>query len=179
MRSDQKKQKSKRLKWSNFEHLDGHLNLFTPLQRRLYRKALNISGKSIYNYIKDLFSNRIERHTVDLQVTESFLALSIECYPSTLYPAIINIIDNAIYWVSSNKGDKQILLDASAHKVSISNNGPTIEERDYENIFARGFSRKPSGRGLGLFISKKALESENINLLVGSASNEFNLSFQI
>jgi signal transduction histidine kinase len=164
---------------SNFEHLDGHLNLFTPLQRRLYRKTLNISGNSVYNYIKELFSNRVERHAVKLQATDAFLGITVSCYPSTLYPAIINIIDNAIYWVSSTKGEKRILLDASDNSISISNNGPPLEERDSENIFARGFSRKPSGRGLGLFISKKALESEDMHLSVGIAPIDFNASFLI
>ena len=164
---------------SNFEHLDGHLNLFTPLQRRLYRKTLSISGNSIYNYAKELFSNRVERHAVKLQATDAFLGVTALCYPSTLYPAIINIIDNAIYWVSSTKGEKRILLDASDNCISISNNGPPLEERDSDNIFARGFSRKPSGRGLGLFISKKALEAEDMHLSVGKAPKDFNVSFLI
>jgi signal transduction histidine kinase len=164
---------------SNFEHLDGHLNLFTPLQRRLYRKTLNISGNSIYNYVKELFSNRVERHAVKLQATDAFLGITVSCYPSTLYPAIINIIDNAIYWVSSTKGEKRILMDASDNSISISNNGPPLEDRDNDNIFARGFSRKPSGRGLGLFISKKALEAEDMHLSVGIAPIDFKASFLI
>jgi signal transduction histidine kinase len=164
---------------SNFEHLDGHLNLFTPLQRRLYRKVLSISGKSIFSYIKELFSSRVERHDVKLQATDSFLAITVSCYPSTLYPAIINIVDNAIYWVSSAKGDKRVLLDASDNSISISNNGPAIEVRDSDSIFARGFSRKPSGRGLGLYISKKALESEDMHLSVGKAPKDFHASFLI
>jgi signal transduction histidine kinase len=164
---------------SNFEHLDGHLNLFTPLQRRLYRKTLNISGNSIYNYVNELFSNRVERHAVKLQATDTFLGITVSCYPSTLYPAIINIIDNAIYWVSGTRGQKRILLDASENSISISNNGPPLEDRDNDNIFARGFSRKPSGRGLGLFISKKALESEDMHLSVSIAPIDFNASFLI
>jgi hypothetical protein len=43
---------------TNFEHLDGHLNLFTPLQRRLHRTSQIIGGASIRNYVRDLFSNR-------------------------------------------------------------------------------------------------------------------------
>lgn len=164
---------------SNFEHLDGHLNLFTPLQRRLYRKALTITGRSIYNYIRDLFSNRLDRHGIELKVTDSFLALKIECYPSTLYPAVINIVDNAIYWVSGQKHEKTVFLDAKVDHMIIANNGPRIEERDHQSIFARGFSRKPGGRGLGLFISNKALASENILLSVQSPPKGFNASFRI
>jgi hypothetical protein len=149
---------------SNFEHLDGHLNLFTPLQRRLHRSAVKIDGHDIRNYCADLFSNRFERHKVELIVTDPFLNTSVECYPSTLYPAIINIVDNALHWLSDLPGERRIELHADAEGIYISNNGSPIESRDAQRIFERGFSRKVSGRGLGLFISGKALEAEGIEL---------------
>jgi len=164
---------------TSFEHLDGHLNLFTPLQRRLYRKAISITGKSMRNYIRDLFANRFERHNVTLEWTDSFLAVAVECYPSTLYPALINIIDNAVYWLSSVKGKRVVLLDATAEGLVIANNGPAIEERDRQSMFERGFSRKPGGRGLGLFISARALKAEEMVLTVENPPDGFGASFHI
>lgn len=164
---------------TSFEHLDGHLNLFTPLQRRLYRKPISITGKSMRNYIKDLFANRFDRHDVKLELTDSFMAASLECYPSTLYPALINIIDNAVYWLSSVKGDRIILLDATAEGLVIANTGPAIEERDLRKLFERGFSRKPGGRGLGLFISARALKAEDMTLAAEPPPNGFGASFHI
>jgi signal transduction histidine kinase len=164
---------------TSFEHLDGHLNLFTPLQRRLYRKAIPITGKSMRNYIRELFSNRFERHKVNLECTESFLASQVECFPSTIYPALINIIDNAIYWVSSIRGDRIIRLDAEAGILVVANNGLKIEERDRQRIFERGFSRKPGGRGLGLFISARALAAENMALSIETPPEGLGASFHI
>lgn len=164
---------------TSFEHLDGHLNLFTPLQRRLYRKAISITGKSMRNYIRDLFANRFERHNVKLDWTDSFLAVSVECYPSTLYPALINIIDNSVYWLSSVKGKRVVLLDATAEGLVIANNGPAIEERDRQSMFERGFSRKPGGRGLGLFISARALNAEDMVLTVENPPDGFGACFHI
>ncbi len=164
---------------TSFEHLDGHLNLFTPLQRRLYRKAVPISGKSMRNYIKDLFSNRLERHKVLLECSESFLAVQLECFPSTLYPALINLVDNAIYWLTSAKVERIIRLDATADSLIIANNGPEIENRDKQRIFERGFSRKPGGRGLGLFISARALASENMILTAEAPPDGFGAAFHI
>jgi signal transduction histidine kinase len=164
---------------TSFEHLDGHLNLFTPLQRRLYRKAIPITGKSMRNYIRDLFANRFERHKVKLNWSESFLASQVECFPSTLYPALINIIDNAIYWVSSLQREREIYLDAENGALIVANNGPAIEERDRQRIFERGFSRKPGGRGLGLFISARALSAEDMALSVESPPQNFGASFHI
>ncbi|MVB98568.1 ATP-binding protein, partial [Vibrio cholerae] len=46
----------------NFEHLDGYLNLFTPLNRRLSRRAEEIKLLEIKNFLIDLFKNRFKRH---------------------------------------------------------------------------------------------------------------------
>ena len=151
---------------SNFEHLDGHLNLFTPLQRRLHRNRIRISGKQIRNYCNDLFSSRFERHAVKLIATEAFEQTIVECYPSTLYPAVINIVDNALHWLNDVQGDCRIELHGDAEGIFISNNGPAIDARDSLRIFDRGFSRKTGGRGLGLFISAKALEAEGMGMTV-------------
>ncbi|MDB5530747.1 MAG: Exonuclease SbcC [Devosia sp.] len=149
---------------SNFEHLDGHLNLFTPLQRRLHRSSLKIDGREILNYCNDLFSNRFERHQVKLDATDDFVELVVQCYPSTLYPAVINIVDNALHWLNSVPSDRRIELHADRDRIYISNNGPAVESIDGQRIFERGFSRKTGGRGLGLFISAKALEAEGLSL---------------
>lgn len=164
---------------NNFEHLDGHLNLFTPLQRRLNRSLQKINGKKIRNYINDVFFNRIDRHRVTLECTESFLSAEVECYLSTLYPAVINLVDNALFWLSSIQGPRVIKLDAEDGAIIISNNGPEIESRDWQRIFERGFSRKPSGRGLGLFISAKALEAEDMLLSLVSPPDGFGVTFRI
>jgi signal transduction histidine kinase len=164
---------------TSFEHLDGHLNLFTPLQRRLYRKAIPITGTSMRNYIRDLFANRFERHQVRLEWSESFLAAEVVCFPSTLYPALINIIDNAVHWVSSARVEHVIRLDADAGALIISNTGPEIEERDRSRIFERGFSRKSGGRGLGLFISARALAAEGMALTAEPPSPGFGTAFRV
>lgn len=164
---------------TNFEHLDGHLNLFTPLQKRLYRTAQPIGGKSIRNYVNDLFSNRFDRHKVTLECTDAFLASKVQCYPSTLYPAVINLVDNALFWLSNVNQNRVIKMDAQDGAFIISNNGPVIETRDWSRIFERGYSRKPSGRGLGLFISARALQAEKMTLSLEQPSTGFNVAFRI
>jgi signal transduction histidine kinase len=164
---------------TNFEHLDGHLNLFTPLQRRLHRTGQVISGIRVRNYVRDLFSNRLERHKILLLPTEAFLSATVKCYPSTLYPAFINLVDNAIFWLDSVTGVRNILLDARAGSLLIANNGPAIEGRDMEHIFERGFSRRPGGRGLGLFISAKALKAEGMTLSFEAPPSGYSVAFQI
>ena len=149
---------------NNFDHLDGHLNLFTPLQRRLYRKPIPIRGTDIRHYLCTLFDVRLKRHHVDLKVTDAFLRSELTGFPSTIYPVFVNIVDNAIFWLKDVDDGKQITLDVSPDRFLISNNGPSISQRDAAAIFARGFTRKPSGRGLGLFISRSALQKEGMDI---------------
>jgi signal transduction histidine kinase len=163
----------------NFEHLDGHLNLFTPLQRRLYRKSILISGKSLRNYINKLFSSRLERHKIKLNCSEHFLSAEMNCYPSTIYPPLINLIDNAIYWLSAASGERKIILDATHEALIIANNGPELEYRYSQQIFERGFSMKSGGRGLGLFISRQALRSEKMDLIVEKPPVDYKVAFHI
>lgn len=164
---------------NNFDHLDGHLNLFTPLQRRLYRKPITIKGSDIYHYVKSLFEVRLKRHEITFSPTEAFLSSETHGFPSTLYPAFVNLIDNAIYWLKDTQGNSTITLDREGDAFLISNNGPGIHARDYEAIFEQGFSRKPGGRGLGLFISRKALRKEGMDISVDPTDSGRGVTFRI
>ncbi|WP_298268297.1 ATP-binding protein [Geobacter sp.] len=165
---------------TNFDHLDAHLNLFTPLQRRLQRKRTIIKGSEINHYVRTLFNVRFKRHDIELIVTQDFIDSEVTGYPSTIYPVFVNIIDNAVFWLKDIQEQRIITLDFSGDAYLISNNGPAIHNRDIEAIFEQGFSRKPGGRGLGLFISKKALRKEGMDLDVAqSGSKERGATFEI
>ncbi len=153
---------------TNFDHLDAHLNLFTPLQRRLYRQRIDIQGSEIVHYVHALFSVRLDRHKISLSATQAFQDSRIHSYPSTIYPVFVNIIDNFIFWLKDQPHERLILLDCSNDEYHIENNGPSVSKRDSESIFEQGFSRKPGGRGLGLYISRKVLQKEGMSLELDS-----------
>ena len=142
---------------TSFEHLDGYLTLFTPLQRRLYRQEVEIRGSDIARFLSDLFRERLKRHDVRLESTSQFNRHTILGYPSTFYPVFVNLIDNSIFWLSDQPQPRRVKLDAVDGTMVISDSGPGIQERDWESIFELGFTRKPAGRGLGLYISREVL----------------------
>lgn len=149
----------------NFEHLDGFLNLFTPLNRRLYRKQKEMVGYEIFQYIQNIFRERLVRHHIELIHTQQFDAKKIITYPSTILPVFVNLVDNAIYWINSDKDcEHYIKLDAGEDGFLVSNGGPGIENKDEKRIFEFGISRKPGGRGMGLYISKTSLNRESFDL---------------
>ena len=165
---------------TNFEHLDGYLTLFTPLNRRLYRTKEDIPTNDIKAFLLDLFGARLERHDIQLQHTKGFQRRKLNGYRSTFYPVFVNLIDNAIHWLNqSNKSEKTILLHADDTGFYISNNGLEVSPQDAERIFELGFTRKLNGRGMGLHISREVLEAENYNIFLDSPKEEFNVTFKI
>jgi signal transduction histidine kinase len=164
---------------NNFDHLDGHLNLFTPLQRRLYRDPITIKGGDINHYVASLFDVRLKRHQISIRATPEFLAATMIGYPSTVYPVFVNVIDNAIFWLKEVKGNREITLDADKKDFLIINNGPAVATRDRSAIFEQGFTRKPRGRGLGLFISRRALKKEGMDLKLDDTSSKTGVTFRI
>lgn len=164
----------------NFEHLDGYLNLFTPLNRRLNKKKEDIKLMEIKSFLIDLFSSRFERHNIHFKHTKGFANQKIHGYRSTFYPVFVNLIDNAIYWLNHSQIEEKIIrLHADEYGIYISNNGTEIPIQDKERIFSLGFSRKDFGRGMGLSISREVLESENYIINLDNPREGSNVTFKL
>ena len=156
---------------TSFDHLDGYLTLFTPLQRRLYRKAVEIRGYEIRDFLQDLFGPRMARHGVSLTATKRFADAKLLGFPSSFYPVFVNLVDNAIFWLSQQnpKLPRSIELDESDGTLLVRDSGPGVDARDREAIFEFGFTRKPGGRGMGLHIARETLRRVGFDLrLVGN-----------
>ena len=142
---------------TSFDHLDAYLSLFTPLHRRLYRKEVQFSGAEIHKFLNDLFGERLKRHSIELKATQPFLGKRIVGFPSSFYPVFVNLLDNSIYWLRDQSEPRQIRLHTIDDAFAVSDNGPGIPERDQDDVFEFGFTRKPGGRGMGLHISREVL----------------------
>ena len=158
---------------ASFDHLDGYLTLFTPLQRRLYRKKVEIVGSEIYEFLEELFRERFQRHSVTFLHTRSFDKSSFVGFPPTFYPVFVNLVDNAVFWLSQQNPDRErwVRLDARDRALLVQDSGPGVSVRDREAIFEFGFTRKPGGRGLGLHISRESLRRVGYELLLLDSDN--------
>lgn len=164
----------------NFEHLDGYLTLFTPLNRRLYRNKEDISANEIKIFLVDLFGARLTRHDISLIHTKGFQKRKLHGYRSTFYPVFVNIIDNAIHWLNqANIKEKIIRLHADETGFYISNNGPQISSNEVERIFELGFTKKAQGRGMGLHISREVLSAEDYKIYVDAPREGSTVTFKI
>jgi signal transduction histidine kinase len=165
---------------NSFDHLDGYLTLFTPLDRRLYRKQVKITGKQIRDFLAGLFEPRLKRHSISLKATKSFLNVSLTGYPSTFYPVFVNLVDNSIFWLQRIQDRPRVIeLDAEGAALLVRDNGPGVSARDRQNIFALNFSRKPGGRGMGLYISRESLAKVGYTLTLDPKDDSEGAVFRI
>ena len=151
---------------TSFDHLDSYLTLFTPLQRRLYRRAVEIRGSELLDFLGELFRERLVRHSVTLSATKSFAKAKVVGFPSSFYPVFVNLVDNAIFWLSQQnpQRERSIKLDERGGTLLVADTGPGVNTRDREAIFECGFSRKPGGRGMGLHIGRESLRRVGFDL---------------
>jgi len=165
---------------SSFEHLDGYLSLFAPLSRRVTRRKIEIKGSDIAEYLSDLFEERMKRHEIELHASKTFEAMRLEGYPSTFYPVFVNLVDNAMYWLSvAKRGPRTIELDYKRGVITVADSGLGISAKDRDQVFERGFSKKPGGQGLGLYIARSVLERNGYLLEVSKDEREKGAAFEI
>lgn len=165
----------------NFDHIDGLLGLFTPLARRMRRQKRLITGTELQSYLNEAFQDRAKENRITLSYSADFLRFTTETYMSTLLAALVNILDNALYWLSSDtrNQDRRIWLTATAEGLLIGNNGPGIDRVAARHVFDFTYSTKPDGRGMGLTISRDALRSAGMDLRLLTAGHDANPEFLI
>ncbi|WP_047692285.1 ATP-binding protein [Kocuria sp. ZOR0020] len=163
----------------SFDHLDGYLKLFTPLHRRLYREPVEIRGVDVQRYLHDVFEKRLLDQGITLSISEAFEGMRIRMYPSTLYPVIVNLIDNAAYWLSRYTGDRVIYLDKKPGVITVTDSGTGISLGDEEAVFEQGFSRKPAGSGYGLFVARQVLRRDGADITLAAPVADRGARFEI
>lgn len=168
----------------SYSHLDGYLSLFAPLNRRLSQSKAHITGEDIFRYLSELLGERMVRHDIKLIATDDFRKVSVEEYVSVLYPPFVNLVDNSFFWLNSVAaqpgGDgKTVRLDFRDGAFVITDNGPGVFPSDRDAIFQSGFSRKPGGSGLGLYITRTLLHQAGYELSLDASTRGRGATFRI
>ncbi len=141
-----------------FQHLEGNYKLLKPLYRTSRRTREVITGRQIENYIKDFFKNDFKRYRIDFSVNDAFREYEFFTYDSIIKPIFLNIINNANYWLIPVE-KRAIRIELVDSQIRIMNSGEQIDDSYLEDIFTLFFSRKRDGRGIGLYLAKKNLQT--------------------
>lgn len=140
-------------------------------------ELLHLYSDDLYNLltsVRDFCLARAEKKNI---------RISVSCDPeirivvdrSLLTQAIINLVDNAIKYSSSNTQVKLHGFDMGDHvRIDIADQGPGISEKHFPRLFERFYrvdkarSRKLGGTGLGLAIVKHVVVLHNGTVSVDS-----------
>lgn len=136
------------------------LRFLAPMLLAGRRLREEIRGDHIYAYTRAFFTRLLEDRTVTFTASPEFLALRLTEQPSRIQPVFLNIVNNAIYWVSMTRDGtkREIQLSVVDGAVVISDSGPGVDPDDLPRLFQLFFSRKPDGRGVGLYLCRTNLE---------------------
>lgn len=153
----------------NFAQDIGHIESLEALLRRL-DPLINVRRKKVYDFsvyetVRKsllLYKERALRGGVDvehLEPDEDYRMTGLEVDLST---AIINLIDNSLYWHEKRKTNNpfvKISYDSQQEAlfILIEDNAGGISEKYQDAIFNVGFTTKEEGSGLGLSIAREAL----------------------
>ncbi|WAC28787.1 ATP-binding protein [Ancylobacter sp. SL191] len=136
--------------------LADRLRFLSPLKIGGYRTRERISGEKIALYLEEFFSRVFTEQRIEFSVTKSFRGIEITDIPSRIFPVFINLINNAVYW-SSLSLERQIKIDFKDGLVIVGDSGPGVDPEDVARLFDIFFSRRRSGRGVGLYLSRANL----------------------
>ncbi|MBC7051956.1 hypothetical protein G6O46_23375, partial [Salmonella enterica subsp. enterica serovar Enteritidis] len=82
--------------------------------------------------------------------------ISIVDIPSRIFPVFINLINNSVYWVSQS-AERYIRLDFKNGLTVVADSGKGVDPEDVPRLFNIFFTRRRSGRGVGLYLSRANL----------------------
>lgn len=136
-------------------------NEFANLYKRLEpfggRKRGRPQTIVVEDVIRDQFllcKEELEKSEIKYDVSKTEHKVTIDV--SELAIALMNLIQNAIYWLSSISTNRELYVDVADHpeglEITVSDNGPGVSPGDEEIIFQPYYSTKPNGIGLGLTI---------------------------
>lgn len=122
------------------------------------QRRKNVDVGDFAERVRRMFRFALEEAHIELSITQPNGALIVQSTEAALLQALVNLVDNAIYWVSLQDTDRQIMIhvDASEHHVIVADSGPGVDTEDEPYIFEPFYSGKGiEGKGLGLYIARQ------------------------
>ena len=141
--------------------------------RGLKLETLNFS-KILQNAI-ELVKAKAEDISTRIEVLDIYEG-NVLADENKLLNVLINIIYNALEALSECDGEHVIKISTEVSadnmlKIYITDNGCGISAENVQKIFEEGYTSKPTGSGLGLYISKEAMKEQYGDLILVSSDN--------
>jgi nitrogen-specific signal transduction histidine kinase len=151
----------------NLNFVYEEMQIIQPLFK-IQRKA--IQDVSVYDSIEKVvkyFRREIE-NKINVQIIKDSDVI-VKTNNGLILQVLINLLDNAIYWVNKNESKKTEIafqINTRDNTLIVADNGPGIREDVEPLIYNEFFSLKSDGRGLGLYIVKEILLRINAEIFL-------------
>ena len=91
-----------------------------------------------------------------------------------------NLINNSIYWLGANEGEKKVIITIDKPWVYFEDNGPGIDKSVENTLFNPFVTCKPEGkgRGLGLFIIQQLLDDCDCDIVLDQERNDYGRKYR-
>ncbi len=108
-------------------------------------------------------------HDIPIKINAGTDKVYLFGHPEDLTAALINLFSNSIYWLEETREKHPIIevdigVSGRDSTISVTDNGPGIDEEFSEKIFDVAVTMKDGGTGLGLNIAREALSRSNSTL---------------
>lgn len=145
------------------QSLEKLADTFAPLASRSFRRGRrdSIVEESILRCVSMLQPD-IEKEKVKVDIPSS-KQTHISVDPGEFDTVILNLLNNALYWVGKNQRKPKIEIEvhkipsADRVRISVSDSGPGVNDEDVEKIFLPGVTRKTGGIGMGLTVAAELI----------------------
>lgn len=148
----------------SFQHLESNHKMLMPMYRTTRRTKTSITGKAIRETVINFYGSIMDKEDISFVCTERFIKYSIESYESIIIPVFLNVVNNAIYWVAYAQGEKVIKIDVKDGNVLVLNSGSKMSHSELKKCFELFYTQKASGRGIGLYLARKCLNSVDMDI---------------
>ena len=105
-----------------------------------------------------MFRFALEEAKIEFTIMQTNGPLFVTLTEAALLQALVNLVDNAIYWVVLGGTERKVVIhvEASERRVIVADTGPGVDAADEPFIFEPFYSGKGiEGKGLGLYIARQ------------------------
>jgi signal transduction histidine kinase len=125
---------------------------------------------------EEYFKGRLAEKGIELRIDVGEEPLPVRTSRGKLFQVIDNLVLNSEYWVDEQLRRKSdapawIKLRVKAPHLLISDSGPGIDPSIEAELFKPFVTLKPSGRGLGLYVTRQLLDSMGCAIILRSDRN--------
>jgi signal transduction histidine kinase len=160
---------------------------FSPSLRYVRERREQLDMASFANDIARYYRDRWNDRDITATVSDTSSApFVVRTSRGKLTQVFDNLFLNSGYWIGVAQSQGiisrgEVLVSLHRPLVTVSDNGPGVEESAAASLFDPFVTRKPrgEGRGLGLFVVRQLLESEGASIELGPRRNRAGRRYEL